>query len=90
MGWLFYIWGHSYEYRTEGDWERMEKLCAMLSKRDDVWYATNIEIYDYVEAYRSLCYSVDLNSVYNPSGIDVWLMHEGNIYKVPAREQISF
>ena len=47
MGWLFYIWGHSYEYRTEEDWARMEKLCALLSARDDVWYATNIEIYDY-------------------------------------------
>ncbi len=90
QGWLFYIWGHSYEYRTEEDWERMEKLCAMLSNRDDVWYATNIEIYDYVEAYRQLCYSVDLQSAYNPSGCDLWLKREGKIYKIPARTEIKF
>lgn len=89
-GWLFYIWGHSFEYRTEEDWERMEKLCAYLSNRDDVWYATNIEIYDYVVAYRSLCYSADMQSVYNPSGIDVWLMHRGEVRKIPARTEVKF
>lgn len=89
-GWLFYIWGHSYEYRTEEDWARMEKLCAYLSNREDVWYATNIEIYDYIEAYRSLEYSVDRSMIYNPSGHDLWLMRGGNVYKIPAREQIVF
>jgi len=89
-GWLFYIWGHSYEYRTEEDWARMEKLCAYLSNRDDVWYATNIEIYDYIEAYRSLEYSVDRQMVYNPSGLDLWLCRGGKTYKVSAREQIEF
>ena len=90
MGWLFYIWGHSYEYRTEEDWARMEKLCAMLANRDDVWYATNIEIYDYVEAYRQLCYSADLNSVYNPSAHDIWLMHKGKTYMVPSKGEVKF
>ena len=89
-GWLFYIWGHSYEYRTEEDWARMEKLCAYLANRDDVWYATNIEIYDYIEAYRSLEYSVDRSMVYNPSAHDLWLLRGGNTYKIPAREQIIF
>lgn len=89
-GWLFYIWGHSYEYRTEEDWARMEKLCAYLSNRDDVWYATNIEIYDYIEAYRSLEYSVDRKMVYNPSAHDLWLMRAGEVYKIPAREQLTF
>ena len=90
QGWLFYIWGHSYEYRTEEDWARMEKLCAYLSNRDDIWYATNIEIYDYVEAYRSLEYSVDRQMVYNSSGLDLWLLRGGKAYKIPARSQIKF
>ena len=89
-GWLFYIWGHSYEYRTEEDWARMEKLCAYLAGHDCVWYATNIEIYDYVEAFRSLEYSTDRTMVYNPSGHDLWLLRGGKTYKVPAREQIAF
>ena len=89
VGWLFYIWGHSYEYRNEDDWARMEKLCSYLSNRDDVWYATNIEIYDYVEAYRSLCYSVDLERVYNPSSKDIWLMHEGKVVMIPSNKEVK-
>ena len=86
---ILYIWGHSYEYRTEADWERMERLCQKLSSRDDVWYATNIEIYDYVEAYRSLEYSVDFNRVYNPSAKDVWMIHNGKTIKIPTGKEIE-
>ena len=89
-GWLFYIWGHSYEYRTEEDWARMEKLCAYLANNDEVWYATNIEIYDYITAARQLCYSADLTSVYNPSACDVWVMHGGKKYMIPSKGEIKF
>ena len=89
-GWLFYIWGHSYEYRTEEDWARMEKLCAYLANREDVWYATNIEIYDYIEAYRALEYSVDRQMIYNPTGLEIWIMRGGKAYSIPARGQIKF
>ena len=39
---LLYIWGHSYELDYEEDrWQRFEKLCKMLSGRDDIFYGTN-------------------------------------------------
>ena len=47
---LFYIWGHSHEIRSEEDWEQTEKLFALLSGSDKIWYAANIEIYDYISA----------------------------------------
>lgn len=40
---LFYIWGHSYEFDVNKNWDRMEKLCEMLSGRDDIFYGTNAE-----------------------------------------------
>lgn len=43
---LFYIWGHSYELVTEGNWANFEKLCEKLAGRDDVYYCTNIEAID--------------------------------------------
>ncbi len=88
-GWLFYIWGHSYEFRTEQDWARMEDLCQRLANNDNVWYATNIEIYEYVEAYRSLEYSMDFSRVYNPSAKDVWLICEGETYKIPSGKEVK-
>lgn len=51
---LFYIWGHSHELRNEDDWAYMEKLVSTLANNDKIWYATNIEIYDYLSAVRQL------------------------------------
>ncbi len=42
---VFYIWGHSYEFdREDGEWERMEELCKLLSGHDDIFYGTNTEV----------------------------------------------
>ena len=83
-GWLFYVWGHSYEFRTQEDWDRIEKFCETVSNKDDVWYATNIEIYNYVNAYDNLEFSLDMKKVYNPSAIDVWLGKNGKTFHIPA------
>lgn len=40
---LFYIWGHSYEFDVNQNWERMEKLCEILAGREDIFYGTNAE-----------------------------------------------
>ena len=55
---MFYMWGHSYEFdKVEGAWERMEEFASVIGGHDDVWYATNIEIYDYVQAFHSLVFT---------------------------------
>lgn len=87
-GWLFYIWGHSYEFRTEEDWIRMEGIVSMLSGREDTWYATNIEIYDYIEAFRALEYSNDRKIIYNPSALDVYMITGGKKVVIKAGETV--
>lgn len=72
---LFYIWGHSYEYK--GNWDRLEKICNVLGKQEDVWYATNMEVIDYISAFNSLRRSVDGNIIYNPTDIDVYVTISG-------------
>ena len=69
---LFYVWGHSYEFEMKKNWDRAEKMCDALGGHDDVWYATNIEIYDYATAYNSLIYSADGKRVYNPTLVEIW------------------
>lgn len=69
---LFYIWGHSYEFDRLDNWDRIEEICDKLSGKDDTWYATNIEIYDYVTAFNSLKFSADGSRVYNPTDKTVW------------------
>lgn len=79
---VMYVWGHSYEFPNNNNWELMEDFCAYAAHREDVWYATNIEIYDYITASRALMVGVDGTTVYNPSCIPVWVTADGQPLKI--------
>ena len=68
----FYVWGHTYEFEDSGNWDLMENLLAKMGGHEEIWYATNIEIYDYVRAWKRLEFSADTRRVYNPSALPVW------------------
>lgn len=86
---LFYIWGHSYEFDGDNNWDRIEEICQKLSNNPDIWYATNIEIYDYVQAYKSLIYSADGYMIYNPTLLDVWMDVDGIVYKIGSGKTLK-
>lgn len=73
---LMYVWGHSYEFADKNNWEVIEEFCAYMSGRDDIWYATNIEIIDYMNATKNLQFSADCTCVYNPNAQSIWLQLE--------------
>jgi peptidoglycan/xylan/chitin deacetylase (PgdA/CDA1 family) len=81
---LFYVWGHSYEFNDRNNWELIENFCEKVGGKDYVWYATNIEIYDYVRAFESLVYSADGNTVFNPTTIDVYTCLKDKDTLIPA------
>lgn len=70
---LFYVWGHSYEFDQNDNWDHMENFLEKVSGRKEIWYATNQEIRQYVDAYYRLVFSADGSMVYNPSARSVWL-----------------
>lgn len=70
---MFYLWGHSYEFDNDNNWDVIERFAEYIGNREDVWYATNMEIYQYIRAYDSLEWAIGCNTVYNPSAIDVYL-----------------
>ncbi len=44
---IMYVWGHSYEFDIYPErWEQFEKFCEMMSKRNDIFYGTNIEVFE--------------------------------------------
>ena len=87
---LFYLWGHSYEFEEKDNWHVIEGFFQKLSGREDVWYATNIQIYDYVQAYQQLIYSADGQSIYNPTSSDLWLWIDRKMnLKVPAGQRVT-
>ena len=86
---ILYIWGHSHEFRTEEDWAYMEGIVSSLAGSDKIWYATNIEIYNYAVAQRNLQISADESIVYNPSSIPVWVERDKtDIIKIEAGQTV--
>lgn len=88
---LFYLWGHTYEFDDNNNWDVIENFAEKMGGRDDVWYATNIEIYDYVKAYHNLIFSIETRKVHNPNAIPVWFYCGGDhVVKVNPNETINF
>lgn len=83
---LMYIWGHSFEFDRNDDWGTMDKIGDMLSGQSDIWYAPNIEIYEYITAVRALVYKSDGSEVYNPSAVTIWFKDADRLIKLSAGE----
>lgn len=86
---LLYVWGHGYEATGRNAWATLEGFLDRVSGCDDVWYASNIEVYDYVQAVRSLVYSATGDYLYNPSRLDVWMQIDGRPVCVPSGETVT-
>ena len=86
---LFYLWGHSYEFDRDNNWPLVEEFCQVISNKEDTWYATNMEIYDYVMAYRALVTSADGKWVYNPTLIDVWMNVDGKLFCILSGQTVT-
>ena len=83
---LFYLWGHSFEFAQNGNWDRIEALLQILSGKEDTWYPTNIQLRDYVAAYENLITSADGSMVYNPSVLEVWFDVDGKLFHLHPGE----
>ncbi|MBD2846736.1 polysaccharide deacetylase family protein [Paenibacillus sp. IB182496] len=70
---MLYVWGHSYEFDRDDNWEMIEQFCARIGGHDEIWYATNREIVSYFHAFERLEFAAAMDFVYNPSHASVWL-----------------
>lgn len=84
------VWGHSFEFDMNNNWSIIEDFCKLASGREDIWYATNIEICDYLNALRALRVSADCRIIYNPTAIDIWVTAEDKPCKIAAGETVTF
>ena len=81
---LFYLWGHSYEFEAQDNWDVIEQFAAAVGGKEDIWYATNIEIYDYCHAFRELIFNTAGTLCVNPTATDIWFEHDKKTVCVPA------
>lgn len=86
---LFYLWGHSYELDGNDNWELLETFCRKFGAAEDVWRATNMELYMYMQALDRLIVSCDQRTVCNPSAADVWITSDGQTVRIPGGATVT-
>lgn len=79
---LFYLWGHSNEFEYDSGWELLDEICEKLAGKENIWYATNMEIYEYVNAYNSLIFSADGTIIHNPTFFEIWFVIDGEMHSI--------
>ncbi len=83
---LMYVWGHSYEFDNNKNWDVIEKFCEEAGGNPEIWYATNIELFDYITAMRRCELSADRTMLYNPSAISVWVKANDKLFECKGGE----
>ena len=84
------VWGHSYEIgNDENKWNETEKFFKMISNNPSIYYAKQIDVVDYINAFNNLKFSVNKNIVMNPSSLTVFFKKDGKTYSVLPGKTIA-
>jgi len=72
------------------NWDSMEDFCKMTHGQGSIWYATLIEVTDYIAAARALDVTGDGATVSNRSALSVWIEKDGVSVEISAGETVQF
>lgn len=87
---MFYIWGHSFEFDRNNNWDHLENLLTYMKPYlTDVWTATNAEIFNYYNAYKKLRFFADGRRVLNETAIDLWFELGNQLVMVPKNSEVD-
>ena len=79
------VWGHSWEMGTdEKKWEETEKFFKLLANNQEIYYAKQIDLVDYINAFKNLKFSVNKDKVTNASALTVYIKISGKIFSIPS------
>ncbi|MBA4155814.1 polysaccharide deacetylase family protein [Flavobacterium sp.] len=68
------IWGHSWEMGLDQNkWDETEKFFKLVANNPIIHYTKQIDLVDYIKAFRNLKFSVDKNIVTNTSSFDIYI-----------------
>jgi len=86
---LFYVFCHSYEFDNGDTWHILEDFAEKIGDHKDIWYATNIDFYNYCKAFENLQISADERIIYNHSAIPVWFCKDSTDFCVQPGETLN-
>ena len=70
---MFFMYGHSYEFAREDNWEILERFAEYVGGRADIWYATPGQIRAYTKAFEALERSADGKILHNPTNTTLYV-----------------
>ena len=82
------IVGHSYDFDAERNWDRIEALLKSVAEKEDVWFATHLEIVRYLKAMKK----ADITEAFieNKSNMELWFNMNGMTFSVLPGETWEF
>ena len=86
---MFYVWGHTFEFDQQDNWNIVDDLFEKVADREDIWYATNGEICNYHKKYQQLIFSQNGKRIYNPTDTTIWLETDEAEMSIKSGETIE-
>ena len=86
---LMIVWGHSFEFDKNDNWDLIERLCERVGGKDDIWYATLGDIFSYVLDFKKLRFSADGTLIHNPTARPLFLYDFGKNIKIEPGETVD-
>lgn len=79
---VFTLWGHTWEFGTIEEWDRIEMFFSKVYEKEDIFSTTMIDFCNYVKAYNQLI--IKEGEVINPTNIDLWLLIDEKVIKIDS------
>jgi hypothetical protein len=77
---LFYLWGHAYEFALQDNFALFDHFCADISRHEEIWNATNEDLYRYISAAEMLYYRN--GEFVNPSSQSVFIRAQNKLIEI--------
>ena len=80
---LLDVWGHSWEMSdNQSKWNETEKFFKLVANNPAIHYTTQIDLVEYINAFRNLKFSVEKNMVTNLSALTIFFKKGGKSYSI--------
>lgn len=78
---------HSFDFDREGNWDELAEFCKEFGGRNEFWYASNAEIFDYEDAVKVAV--VENGTVKNNSDITLYAQINGQNVTIPPHASVK-
>lgn len=84
---LFYVWGHSWEFKNKERWNIITKFCNKIGKEKNIWSIGTGEYTNYLRAIEKV--EIGNGEIYNPTdNSPVWILLSDKIKKLSPGERL--